>query len=314
MAGYTKNIAVIRGEKSGFSTDGGVLSGLIKTEKYGNFLQIEVTLINFAPLSEGRYVFAVSDGAREEVFDKEGFKGESEVDTSYGFAAAVCFVLKGEVNLIATAICGDYRYAADFARRAVEKSEMVCEGENAAYDDEALAEENYYERDKNPIGDEGGGPVREDKEEEKEEVRGAENEDFVGVRQEQEDEGVACEKEREDEAKEIPLAGDVGFYERMKPEIERIFSTYPEEKELERVVENSRWAKISYKKGKFYVFGVIFMDEKPRYICYGAPSENPETPPESLKGMAGYIPVSNGGYWIMYQDAGTGVSIKIENG
>ena len=56
MGGYTKNIAVIRGLKSGFSADGGDLSGLIKAEKYGSSLKVEVSLINFAPLTDRKSV------------------------------------------------------------------------------------------------------------------------------------------------------------------------------------------------------------------------------------------------------------------
>ena len=52
MAGYTKNIAVIRELKGGFSANGGCLSGLVKAEKYGASLKVEVSLINFAPLTE----------------------------------------------------------------------------------------------------------------------------------------------------------------------------------------------------------------------------------------------------------------------
>ncbi|MCD7728367.1 MAG: hypothetical protein LUI60_00415 [Clostridia bacterium] len=303
MAGYTKNIAVIKATKSGFSSDGATLSGLVKAERYGNFLRVGVTFINFAPLSEGRYIVALSDGANEEIFGEEGFEGESEVDTSFGFAAAVCFVLKGEVSLIATAICGDYGFAADYARRAVERDERA----GSAYDDEAIAEENYYERQGDTVGDEGGSPLCENKEEEQKEAGGAEDEDTGGVRQEPQ-EGLEADK-----AEPVPLARDIGFYQRMKPEIERIFATYPREEGLERLIEGSRWAKISYGKGKFYVFGVIYMDSSPRCICYGVPSKNSKTPPPSLKGMASYIPVEDGGYWVMYQDAGTGVSIKIEN-
>ena len=59
MGGYTKNIAVIKELKSGFSVDGGPLSGIVKAEKYGNNLKVEVSLINFAPVTEGKYVSAV---------------------------------------------------------------------------------------------------------------------------------------------------------------------------------------------------------------------------------------------------------------
>ena len=67
MSGYTKNIAVIRELKNGFSADGGALTGLVKAEKYGAKLRAEVSLINFAPLTEGRYVTAISDGDRKSV-------------------------------------------------------------------------------------------------------------------------------------------------------------------------------------------------------------------------------------------------------
>ena len=77
MSGYTKNIAVIRGLKSGFSVDGGPLSGLVKAEKYGSNLRVEVSLINFAPLNQGKYVCAVSDGKGVCVLDGLSFDGIS---------------------------------------------------------------------------------------------------------------------------------------------------------------------------------------------------------------------------------------------
>ena len=41
MAGYSKNIAVIKGLKDGFSADGGAVSGLVKAEKYGRSLKVD---------------------------------------------------------------------------------------------------------------------------------------------------------------------------------------------------------------------------------------------------------------------------------
>ena len=82
------------------------------------------------------------------------------------------------------------------------------------------------------------------------------------------------------------------------------------------MVHGSKWVKISYGDGKFYVFGVIYDGKKPLYICYGVPSENSKKPPESMKGLASFIPSSaedaDSGYWVMYQDANTGASLKID--
>ena len=122
--GYTKNIAVIRGLKSGFSADGGSLSGLVKAEKYGASLKVEVSLINFAPLTEGRYVAAISDGKKVCILDGLSFDGVSEVDTSAGFAALICFV-NGTVSPVASAICGAFQSAAMGIREEIEKLERV---------------------------------------------------------------------------------------------------------------------------------------------------------------------------------------------
>ncbi len=101
----------------------------------------------------------------------------------------------------------------------------------------------------------------------------------------------------------------------MKGEIEKVLSTYPKEDALESTVENSRWVRITYGGNKFYVFGVIYSGEKPHYICYGVPATDSYRPPESLQGLASFIPSSpterEKGYWVMYQDADTGASVKI---
>ena len=291
--GYTKNIAVIRGLKSGFSADGGSLSGLVKAEKYGASLKVEVSLINFAPLTEGRYVAAISDGKKVCILDGLSFDGVSEVDTSAGFAALICFV-NGTVSPVASAICGAFQSAAMGIREEIEKLERV---KNDGYNDEALAQENYYEYEQT---DKDRGTVRENTEKEK---------DGESVRKNEKD-NVVREKE--------PTAGGLAsgdFFGRMKDEIEKVLSSYPSERALEETVEDSRWVRINYGGDKFYVFGVIYGGGKPRYICYGVPSTDSRRPPESLSNLASYIPSSpenaDGGYWVMYQDAATGASVKI---
>lgn len=288
MAGYTKNVAILRGLKEGFSADGGQLSGIVKCEKYGSEFKFEATLINFAPLSDGRYVCAVSDGARVKVIDGTYFEGEDEIDPSDGFAALVAYVKDG-VFPIASAICGEYAAAAIELKGAVEKYERAQPQKGrGAYEDDALAEENYYEYEQ---ADEDGGAVCEDKEKE-------------------EDGCKACEDEEDSRPFAPPLSRGECFYERMKGEIEGIFAARPREVGLEEAVENSRWAKICYGDDKFYVFGVISDGEKPQYICYGVPADG-DAPPDSLKGLASLIPTADGGFWVMYQDALTGASLKI---
>lgn len=306
MSGYTKNIAVIKGLKDGFSADGGPLTGLIKAERYGTNLKIEVTFINFAPLSEGRYVTAVSDGKNTLIVENGLFEGASVLDTSQGFAALICFI-NVQVSPIATAICGSFHDTALDLRRDVERAEnvkTVGASEKSevvtVYEDEAIAEVNYYEFAKT---DESGGAVRADSQKKEDGRKSRENETAAGAFKERQG-GVD------------PLSHGGVFYERMKGEIDGILSAYPAEPSLEKVVKNSKWVKITYGDDRFYVFGIIYDNNKPQYICYGVPTETGKTPPESMQGLASFIPSAVGerqkGFWVMYQDAETGASIKID--
>lgn len=284
--GYYKNIAVIRALKDGFSADGGELSGLVKVEKYGSDVKVEVTMINFAPLTEGRYVCVLSDGACTVMVEGADFEGRSELDPAKGFAALICYV-NGGVFPVASAICGNYQGVALSLKSKAEELENTKKTE--VYEDEALAEENYYE-----------------------------------YAQTFSDGGTVCQNPPQKEAGDNPRQNDppsravppppkpaVPFYEKMKAEIEGILKSYPAAEGLEETIENSRFVKISYGDGKHYVFGVLFSDEIPQYICYGVPSADPLSPPKSMAGQASYIPVADGGYWVMYQDAATGAAVGI---
>lgn len=337
IMGYTKNIAVIKGIKDGFSADGGALSGLVKAEKYGAKLRVEVSLINFAPLTEGKYVCALSDGKETIVIDDGVFDGESAVNTENGFAALICYV-KGQVFPVASAVCGNNHDITLKLKAEIEREENIKavhiaqeerlknresatqREEKAAaeeYEDEAIAEENYYEYAET-FKD--GGALRADKKEEKsgDTLRGDEAA-FSAVK-----EGENSVKSAESAAYSGgngnsdgvgPLSHGGIFYERMKDEIDKILSKYPAEEALEKLIEESKWVRISYGEGGFYVFGVLYSGGKPKYICYGVPTKQSETPPQSMEGLASFLPASpedaQNGYWVMYQDAETGASIKV---
>lgn len=334
MAGYIKKIAVIKQIQSGFSSDSGALSGLVKAETYAGFLKVEVSLINFAPLTEGRYVLGITDGLKTEIFEGGSYECESDFNLSFGFAFLVCFCNgSGSCQPIASAACGQLACALPDLKEEMKKSESAKEKPapkpreakkapeekartNAAYDDEAIAEENYYEYDL----DEDGGALRKDKTKKKSGHTDGEDEKALGaiqaqkMRLNQAYSGGNTKKTpanaNKDKAKKPDLAGG-DFYDRMSGDIEKIFAAYPREDKLENAMEGSRWAKINYGVGKFYVFGVLCVEGVPRYICYGVPSSDPQNPPKSLSGCASFMPVEGGGYWIMYQDAHTGVSVKI---
>lgn len=332
LTGYTKKIAVIKQIQSGFSADSGSLSGVVKAETYAGFLKVEVSLINFAPLTEGRYVLGISDGLKNIIFEGNGYEGECDFNLAYGFAFLACFC-NGACRPIASAACGQMACALPDLKEEMTKAESfpadVSKGKSgkdkaatpqkeagAPYDDEAIAEENYYEFGVN----ENGGALRADKAQEADGVAGGEDEAASRPLEEQKSglDGAysgangahRAAKGEKSGVNSPPLSGG-DYYGRMRPDIEKIFSSYPKEEKLERAMAGSRWAKIGYGANRYYVFGVLSVDGAPRYICYGVPSADAKNPPASLYGFASYFPVEGGGYWIMYQDAGTGVSVRI---
>ena len=310
MGAYVKKIAVIKQVKGGFSADGELVSGLVKCETYAGFLKVEVSLINFAPLTEGRYVLGVTDGLNTVTFEGLTYEGEGDFNLSCGFAFLVCFC-HNTVAPIASAACGQMACALpDLKEEMVRRENIRPPKGGAAYDDEAITEVNYYES-----AFQSGTAVRETQAQEKERRSGGEDEEDT----------CAVESEKESRIAEVaavgssdkePLAGGLAggdFYTRMEGDIKKIFATYPAEFELENVMEGSRFARISYGENKFYVFGVLKVEGKPRYICYGVPAKNAQTPPPSLKDCASFVPTDSGGYWMTYQDASTGVSVVINN-
>lgn len=309
MSAYVKKIAVIKQVKGGFSADGGAVSGIVKCETYAGFLKVDVSLINFAPLTEGRYVLGVTDGLNTVTFEGLSYEGEGDFNLSLGFAFLVCFS-HNTVAPIASAACGQMACALPDLKEEMTKRENIRPPKGgAAYDDEAITEVNYYES-----SFEGSAAVREAETQEEERRAGGENEKNTR----------AVESEKESRISEFaahradkePLAGGLAggdFYTRMEGDIKKIFATYPAEPALEKAMEGSRFARIAYGDGKFYVFGVLRVEGKPRYICYGVPAQNEKTPPPSLKDCASFVPTESGGFWLTYQDASTGVSVVINN-
>lgn len=337
MSAYVKKIAVIKQIKSGFSADGGAISGLVKAETYAGFLKVEVSLINFAPLSEGRYVLGISDGLISVIFEGLSYEGESDINLSGGFAFLVCFC-HNSVAPIASASCGQLACALPDLKEEMTKRENIRpKSAGAAYDDEAISEVNYYERatyesraavcaveTEEEKGDAGNKDEKDTRAVQSEKKSGLDG-GLSGVVEERNginfsrsgEEGASGKTDGEeknskpDEAAKPNLAGG-DFYARMREDVEKIFKTYPRDDGLERVMEGSRFARIGYGDGKYYVFGVLSVEGKPRYICYGVPSNNPKVPPRSLKDFSSFVPIDGDfGYWLTYQDAATGVSIKI---
>ena len=110
---YVKKMCILRQIRQGFSTDGNALSGLIKVEQYGKNLAVEVSIINFAPLTSGEYYCLLSDGkGKTEMLllrGKSHFNILTDIDVSSGFCGIICHI-QSDVTPIAYGINGKGAY------------------------------------------------------------------------------------------------------------------------------------------------------------------------------------------------------------
>lgn len=343
MSGYIKKIAVIRGIKSGFSADGGNLSGLIKMESYAGFIKVELSLINFAPLSEGEYIFGITNGRQDICFSGDMYEEENPFDLTCGFAALICF-RHGELTAVASGVCGNLQSELNGLLQRMQADEKVINQVESAFDDEAIAEVNYYELQTDENGDAvcadkaqaGGGDKTFTNEENISSL--PQGQSAVGGEQSVADsaansvvgsaangaagsddgvtESSADDAKNADEKPAINLAGG-DYYSTIKERVEGILASYPQDEQLMGAISGSRWAKISYADGKYYSFGMIELTGGERYICYALPlkkGDKADTPPQSLKGKAAFVATQSGGYFVLFQDAATGALVGIDRG
>ena len=106
------------------------------------------------------------------------------------------------------------------------------------------------------------------------------------------------------------------FYDEIKKQIDELFSNNPSEEYLQKLIPNSKWTRVKVDDfGNYYVLGLIWQEEELKYICYGVPGVYQELPPRHLSGFPIWFPLDEDekegfGYWLSYQDADTGESVK----
>ena len=350
---YIKKLCVLKQLSSGFASDGKKVSALLTAESFAGTLTFSLALIGFAPLREGRYVCLVCDEKGErEIFDVPSPSGctvkrAANADISKGFCCLVCHV-GTRVAPVAFGKCGDYTYDVKklcalldsretpaTAKKAENSPELADEREKSQtkaaptippappdlpdppYDDELVATENYYEFDR-----------------EKDDERSTHDDksmcdgsgqdvpyEYADRKEKECGESVGKDEDAQSlfrfaSSEELAEDAQPCYYDKVKNELAALFGRYPAEEELAECIPFSKWAKVTFSRNKYYTVGVISDEHKPKYICYGVPAESRKDPPEALKGLCSFLPLSvfdlNGkGYWMMFQDAETGQCIKI---
>ncbi len=324
---YVKKMCILRQVKQGFSADGKTLSGLVKIEQYGKNLAVEVSVINFAPLSSGEYYCLIADSrGRTEMLALRGkslFNILTDMELEYGFCAVVCFV-KNEIIPIAYGVNGDKQYdwkkilaatvPPPFSNSAPQKSEdtalagapmdEVADGkENApVYNDERLASENYYQ------GKDDGQELFQET---------IQNARTQSANQEQGAEtGVSLSEDVYAENVLHPFATDTdGYYLSVKREMDELFAKYPKDVTLCGAFSCSEWVRVKGEEGApQYLVGVVYDDNKARYICYALAAQDKDAPPDEIKDVCAFVPTTpyddKIGFFVIFQSAASGECMK----
>lgn len=321
---YVKKMCILRQAKQGFSGDGKTLSGLVKIEQYGKNLAVEVSVINFAPLSSGEYYCILCDNrGKTETLALRGkslFNILTDMELEHGFCAVVCFV-KNDVVPIAYGVNGESSYdwkkilastmprtfsqgqgQADKIETAATADETPSQtNEKSKYNDERLASENYY----------------------KEQEDGQEllQETFEDARTQSASEKQETEK-RLDATEDVdaqnllhPFATEPdGYYVSVKTEIDELLSKYPKDSTLCGAFSCSEWVRIKGEENNpQYLVGVVYDDGKAKYICYAIAAEK-DAPPKEIEDVCAFVPSTvfddEKGFFVIFQSAATGECIK----
>ncbi len=325
---YVKKMCILRQIKQGFSGDGKALSGLIKVEQYGKNLAVEVSIINFAPLLSGEYFCLLSDGrGKTEMLSLRGksiFNILTDLDVSGGFCGIICYV-KTEVVPIAYGINGngayDWRAILNKAMPPVfpQKKEPahtayaeILEGNEPTmyetnekssqnYDDERIAAKNYFE---------------EEKHERVSLTENSKNAEAQSGAEGENEEGTTAEKN--DDAENVRDAFKMGgedYYQSVKRELDELFAKYPTDDTLTGAFEKSEWVRLRGKEGApEFLVGALFEDGRAKYICYALAAKDKNEPPQEIKGVCSFVPVSPyvgaEGFFVIFQSAATGECVK----
>ncbi len=131
------------------------------------------------------------------------------------------------------------------------------------------------------------------------------------------DETLKVEQKEEDKSSPIitPFKSIKGenFYRNVKGKLNEIMTVNPREKKLEELIPDSKWVRVYYDKGEYYVVGILTEDGEVTFLAYGVPGVRRVKPPKDAEELCDFVEVESSigeGYWIMFQNAKNGEIVK----
>lgn len=329
---YEKRLCVLKQIKRGFTADGAPLSGAVHAERLGGELTLTVKLLGVAPVREGRYALVVWVDGKYFYFalsDSGPVKLENAPSLHDGFSALILFV-KNEAEPLAYGHCGfapaEYQPLLRAFEEEGEKKKRKApiptplspnqipgipspqvplapgvpvpdsgeaeKAERAVYDDEAIADSNYFS------GEEHDGKAHEN-----------ENASCGGCGQKEKGTGAgnASSHEADDAVHPFYRGGGHTYYDSVREKVEEAFAKFPKAEALSTAVTDSEWI---HANGAY--LGIVYRNGQPRYLCVAAEANG--DPPEEMKENCVFVPktpfTEDEGYYVVFQDADTGEVVK----
>ncbi len=103
------------------------------------------------------------------------------------------------------------------------------------------------------------------------------------------------------------------FYRNVRSKLSEIMTANPSEKKLEELIPDSKWVRVYYEKGEYYVVGILTEDGEVTFLAYGVPGVRSVKPPKDAEELCDFVEVESSigeGYWVMFQNAKNGEIVK----
>ncbi len=313
---YEKRVCVLKQVKKGFSADGGALTGAVYAERLGSDLTLTPKIAGIAPLREGRYAFAVWVGGQTYCVEYgASMRIANAPSLSRGISVLLCFI-RAEAQPIAYGACGEAPRGFEalmnaFSENAPARKQRqpfsedreaqivsaAAEEEEAdappfrerAYDDEAIATDDYYRLSES--GEDARAGVR------LQEENGADADQGGAF----EDDGALSPR---------PVGRTLAYYREVRERLDDAFARFPKDERLNAAFPASEWV-----SSNGALIGIIYEEGIPRYLCVAA-SASEETP-EEMKARGVFVPATcfsdDEGYYVVFQDADTGEYVRVSD-
>lgn len=334
---YQERTLAFRQISEGFSSDGSPVSGIVKAERFGDMLTVRPFPFHLAPLTDGRYACILTDGRATEVFDvAKETRRRSPLDIGGPLCALLCFV--GAVaSPVAMARYGEIRCQPEELMRALalpaeagrtprpQARPSQSERPAPAQAEPPISREKEFDappahrpaaRDMAPsdAATSNGFPPSGESEgahaEEADAREPREAEEDSAPRAKAADEGKEYDDEALAEANYFfeRIEADDSYYRSVKDEVEESFASLPPFDGFRDSLPNAQFVR----SGE-YLLGKLYQAGKVRYLLFAAKTK--EALPADLRERAYFVPCSlyaqKEGYYVLFQDAGTGETVPV---